>query len=802
MKETRLRPTSKGLGNIVSFDKKEKGILLKTTFGNVSIKLFTDKIAQVWAFHGDQSEDFSYAVVGEATPVNFSLSDQGDQLILSTSYLKIKIDKTPVRVSMTDLTDQPINEDDAGFSIQWINDQVSCYKKLQEGERFFGLGEKNGPLDKRGRGYVNWNTDAYAYGPDTDPLYCSIPFYIGLHHQKVYGIYFDNSHRTQFNFGASNNRFASFTADSGEMKYYFIAGDSIGDLIKSYTYLTGRTPLPPLWSIGYQQCRYSYYPDSEVLRIAENFRERDLPADAIVLDIHYMEAYKIFTWSKKNFPNPKGLIKKLKALGFQVVLMCDPGIKVEEGYEPYESGKKEDVFIKYPDSTDYTGQVWPGWCHFPDFTKPATRSWWSDHFKDYVALGAEGFWNDMNEIATWGNMLPDLIEFDFDGKKTTTREARNLYGMLMAKSTYEGTKKLMNKRPFNLTRSGYAGVQRYAAVWTGDNVAYDGHMMAGVRLVNNMGLSGLAFTGYDIGGFVGNADEKLFARWLCIGAFSAFFRGHTMINTRSAEPWAYGERVEEISRNYMKLRYRLMPYLYSLFYDASQTGMPINRSLAFEYPFDDKIYDHDYQNQYLFGPAILVAPVESTKDLVKVYLPKGDWYELYDDKMRVGSQEIVMDCPIEKLPVFVGGSSIIPMKEKAGNTTQDASDVLEIHLYKGDRYNEFIFYQDDGVSFEHERGVFAKRNISYSPDTNELVISDQKGSFISTYKTVNIYFHGFTKMTHASINGSSQEVQWKEYRFINPISNYDPFSLMETGPHIQLPFISTNYQTNKIRINW
>jgi alpha-glucosidase len=313
-----------------------------------------------------------------------------------------------------------------------------------------------------------------------------------------------------------------------------------------------------------------------------------------------------------------------------------------------------------------------------------TRAWWADHFNAYVDLGVEGFWNDMNEIATWGNMLPDLIEFDWEGQKATAREARNVYGMMMSRSTYEGTKKLLkNRRPFNLTRSGYAGIQRYAAVWTGDNVAYDGHMMAGIRLVNSMGLSGLAFTGYDIGGFVGNADEKLFARWISIGAFSPFFRGHSMINSRDSEPWSYGEKVEEISRNYMKLRYRLLPYLYSLFYDASQTGMPINRSLAIDFTHDDLIYDHRYHNQYLFGPAILVAPVESNKDLVKVYLPSGNWFELFTDRQHQGSTEIVADCPIDQLPVYVRGSSIIPMRERAGTTTHDHGEVLEIHLYQG-----------------------------------------------------------------------------------------------------------------------
>jgi len=803
MRELQTRPISKGLGNFLSYEKNESGIDIKTSFGNLAVSFFTEKVAQVWAYHGTKQEDFSYAVVGKPEKVNFSLADSSESLLLATSAMKVSVHKSPVRVVMTDLNDQVINEDETGLGVQWINDQVNCYKKLQEGERFLGLGEKNGPLDKRGRGYINWNTDAYAYSPDGDPLYCTVPFYIGIHHQKIYGIYFDNSYRSLFNFGASNDRFASFSADSGEMKYYFIAGDSVADVIKSYTYITGRMPLPPLWSLGYQQCRYSYYPDKEVLRVAENFKERDLPGDAIVLDIHYMDAYKIFTWDKKNFPDPKGLIEKLKSLGFHVVLMCDPGIKIEEGYEPYESGKKEEVFIKYPDGVNYSGQVWPGWCHFPDFTKPAAREWWADHFKEYVALGAEGFWNDMNEIATWGNMLPDLMEFDFEGRKTSTREGRNLYGMMMARSTYEGTKKLMNKRPFNLTRSGYAGIQRYAAVWTGDNVAYDAHMLAGVRLVNSMGLSGMAFTGYDIGGFVGNTDEKLFARWMCIGAFSPFFRGHTMINTRDSEPWSFGEKVEEISRNHMKLRYRLMPYLYSLFFDAAKTGMPINRSLAIYHPFDSKIYDHQYHNQYFFGPSILIAPVESNKDLVKVYLPEGNWYDLLTDHPHQGNQDIVADCPIDHLPVYVKGSAIIPMKEKAGQNTSDFGDVLELHLYRGDVYNDFTLYEDDGISFEHEKGAFAKRKIMYTPEKNELTILDKEGTYVSPYKKVNIYFHGFSNLNQATINGQLQKIEWKEYRFVQPISNYDPVNTVPEGLKINsLPSISTNYGTEKINISW
>lgn len=790
-------------GAVTEWKKSPTGIAGKTTNGQFKIEFYSESTVRVVNTRNESFNDFSYAVVASPAVLNLTVNETDTAIELATRSLKVVVSKTSFSIIFKTTSDEIINEDDP-LGTRWNAGQVVTYKKLQDGERFVGLGEKNGPLDRKGRGYVNWNTDNFGYSPDADPLYCTVPFYIGLHHKLAYGIFFDNSSRTQFNFGASNDRFASFSADTGDMNYYFMGGASVREIITSYTHLTGRMPLPPMWSIGYQQCRYSYYPDREVISVAENFRERDFPGDAIVLDIHYMDAYKIFTWDPKTFPDPKSMIKKLKAHGFEVVVMCDPGIKIEKGYEAYESGKKEGVFIKYPDGTEYSGQVWPGWCHFPDFTDAKAREWWGKHFKDYVDLGVEGFWNDMNEIATWGNMLPDVIEFELDGKKGTALEGRNLFGFQMSRSTYEGTKKLLrNKRPFNLTRSAYAGAQRYTAVWTGDNVAYDAHMMAGVRLVNSMGLSGLAFTGYDIGGFVGNADEKLFARWMAIGAFSPFFRGHSMINSRDSEPWSYGEKVEEISRNFMKLRYRLLPYLYSLFYEASQNGLPINRSLAIDYSFDDRVYDSRYHNQYLFGPSILVAPVESTKDLVKVYLPEGDWYHLFTDEHHKGNREIIADCPMEQLPVYVKGSAIIPMRERAGVNTKDQGDVLELHVYRGDKENSFVFYEDDGTSFDHEIGAFAKRTITYNPEKKSITLGKSEGNYASAFKKLKVCFHGFVGIDKIRTGDTSPKIETTEYRFVQPISNYDPVGTMPEGLKInELNFITTEYTADQLVIQW
>ncbi len=793
--------TSKSLGNYKSFTQSDTGIVGTTDHGNFRITVYSPSIIRISISIDHQFEDFSYSVVGQPVIAILDIKEEEHELVITTSEVKLIISKRPVRFRFTDLQGNVINEDEAGLGTSWIGDQSTTYKKLQEGERFIGLGEKTGHLDRKGSGYQNWNTDSYAYHSGQDPLYCSTPFYIGIHHEQVYGIFFDNTHKTFFNFGASNNRFSSFSADAGEMNYYFIHGKNIAQIIQNYTWLTGRMELPPLWSIAYQQCRYSYYPDTEVVSVARTFREKNIPADTIVLDIHYMEKYKIFTWDKKNFADPKGLIDTLKGMGFEVVIMCDPGIKIEEGYEPYDDGVKKNTFLKYPDGENYSGQVWPGWCHFPDFTNPITRGWWAEKFKDYVELGVEGFWNDMNEIATWGHALPENLEFNFEGNKATTRRGRNVFGYQMARSTYEGTKKLLNgKRPFNLTRSGFSGIQRYSAVWTGDNVAYDEHMMLGVRLVNSMGLTGIAFAGYDVGGFVGDASTKLFARWISIGALSPFFRGHSMINSRDSEPWSYGEEVEQISRNYIRLRYQLLPYIYSLFHDASQTGMPVQRSLAINYSFNSKIYDHQFQHQYLFGPSILVAPVESNKEVTKIYLPEGEWYYLHDGRKFSGEQEFYLDCPIHKLPVFIKAGAILPMQKPVSNT-KELVDQLDLHVYAGQEITSFEFYEDDGSTFTYQAGAFAKRLLTHSGSDKKIIIEKTEGSFISKYARIRLILHGFS-VDRLSIDQQSINLQKEKMSFFIPYEKYDPINDPEKVFEEDVLVTVFENRKSKIEISW
>lgn len=799
---TRNASLSESFGKLTKWTLERFGINGETESGKFRVLVYNDHIVRISVTREDRFEDLSYAVIASPTSQSHSATEHPDHIEIRTNAVILTVTKDPVRFSLKNIHHQMINEDDAAFGTSWNGEQVTTYKKLQEGERFIGLGEKTGPLDRRGSGYQNWNTDSFGYETDADPLYCSIPFYIGVHNGLSYGIFFDNTYKSFFNFGASNNRFSSFSADRGEMDYYLIHSHSVANIIKEYTHLTGRMELPPMWSIGYQQCRYSYYPDKEVLTAAQTFRDKDIPCDAIVLDIHYMEQYKIFTWSKKDFPDPKGMIIKLKELGFEVVVMCDPGIKVESGYKTYDDGIQNQVFIKYPDGTNYTGQVWPGWCHFPDFTNPLTREWWKEQFKDYIELGVEGFWNDMNEIATWGQMLPENIEMSFEGNKASMRKGRNLYGFQMARSTYEGTKALLGgKRPFNLTRSGYSGIQRYSAVWTGDNVSYDEHMLLGVRMVSNMGIGGIAFAGYDVGGFVGDANTKLFARWISLGAFSPFFRGHSMINSRDSEPWAYGEEVEQISRNYMKFRYQLLPYIYSLFHDASQTGLPVQRSLAIDFTHDHRIYDGLFYNEYLLGPYFLVAPVESDKEFVKVYLPHGEWFYLYNGQKYSGNSEVILECPLHKLPVFVKAGALIPM-QPAGSNTKAITDKLILHVYTG-QSSSFVFYEDDGATFSYQKGDFAKRHIQYSAEKREIVLSPVDGNYTSTRNSLKVVLHGLTSHSHSVfVNGKQNNLNEEINSFFAALEKFDPIYDPEPAPRENVYTVETAYTADQLVIHW
>ena len=786
---------SHSLGNLVSKDWDGKRLDIQTSQGKVRISFVDEGIVRVRAVKSDFNKEFSYAVIDQTANPKIEFSQNRGFLQLKSSLITVQVTERPVRISFYTADGQLLNEDDPSFGTSWLGNEVTTYKTLQPDEKFIGLGAKTGNLNRFGSGFVHWNTDNPNYESYSDPLYTSIPFYMGIVNRNVYGIFFDNTWQSRFNFGASNNRFSYFSADGGEMDYYFFHEKNVAGIINLYTQLTGRMNMPALWTLGYQQCRWSYTPDTDVLNVARTFRDKQIPADVMYLDIDYMDAYKIFTWHPKNFSNPKQLLTDLKAMGFHTTVIVDPGIKVESGYHAYEDGLQKKLFVTYPDETPYTAQVWPGWCHFPDFTNPEARLWWGNLFNGYVDLGIEGFWNDMNEIATWGQQVPSLIQFDWEGKKTTYLEAKNMYGMQMARSTFEGTRKLMNgKRPFILTRAGFAGLQRYTALWTGDNQAHDEHMLLGVRLVNTLGLSGVSQVGYDVGGFIGNATPELYSRWISLGAFSPFFRGHTAKNTLRSEPWSYGEEPEAIAKKYISFHYNLIPYIYSAFKQSTQTGLPVQRSLAIDYTFDENIYKPAFGNQYMFGSAFLVAPVTSDQNAVNVYFPEGNWFSLYDDRQITGLQEQSVEAPLNRLPVFVKGGSIIPMQSVVQNTIEMPDETLEIHIYKGKQSEPYVWYEDDGSTYEFENGTFYQRMITFDANLKKVEISKVSGDYDSHFTKIRIVMHGFGDELKLLKANNKQIV------FENTGTFIDIFN--ETNKPGNLNIFTIENIENQININW
>jgi alpha-glucosidase len=793
------------LGDATNVRTLDRGVEITATNGRMLIEIITPAIVKIHVTRSASYDTLSYAVVGRAQSIQPVVKINDDVIAISTDSMQVYVDRKPLTVKVFDRNGAILVEDDPGFGVSWAGSHVTNYKVMRDDERFIGLGEKTGPLDRRGNGYTHWNTDFFGYPSGADPIYMSTPFYIGLHSgSTMYGLFLDNSSRTRFNFGASNNRFSSFGVEDGDLRYYVIAGSSIPSIISSYSYLTGTTPLPPLWSLGFQQCRYSYYPDAQVLNVARTFRERGIPADVIYLDIHYMKDYKLFTWDSTRFPDPKGLIKKLADINFKMTVIVDPGIKVEKGYRQYDEGVSNDVFLKYSDGSLYQGQVWPGWCHFTDFTLSKARSWWGEQFKGLVTDGVRGFWNDMNEIATWGQFMPDNILFGFEGTGPASHLlGRNVYGMQMARSTYEGTRALLkNERPFILTRSGYSGIQRYSAVWTGDNQSNDDHMMAGVRLLNSMGLTGVPYVGMDVGGFTGNPSKELFARWTSISAFTPFFRAHVAIDNKSQEPWSFGERVEQICRNYISMRYRIMPTIYSAFYESSRTGMPVMRSIAIENPFDKNVYDWQYLHQFTLGSDLMICPTPSYERFTRVYFPSGGtWYSVHDDAPHTGGSSVIVDSPIERLPMFVRDGGIIVAQSLVQSLQEKPTDTLLVHLWPGTSTRRFVWYTDDGMSHDHEKGAYHVRTFTHDAARRTLTIARAEGAYKPHFKHVRILLHAAEPVS-ATVNGKSARLEQQAHAFLGGIQKFDPLGGPSDNTGVSVRTITVPLTDDVITLSW
>ena len=708
-----------------------------------------------------REERISKAVEKELdSDVEFSIESKDDVLIITTKNLEVKI-YNEFKVDIYNSSGEILCRDyrgerepfrRLGANINLAEEEghkleghqefnVYVSKVMEENTYFYGLGERTGSLNKKGYHYRNWNTDDPSlHGETFAELYKSIPFLITIKDENAFGIFFDNHFESHFDMGKENSNYYYFGAVDGNLDYYFMYGPTVKEVVNEYTNLTGKTPLPQLWSLGYQQCRWSYAPESRAMEIAKAFREKDIPCDTIYLDIDYMDGFRVFTWDNKKFENPKEFINKLKEIGFKLVTIIDPGVKVDKEYKIYDEGIKNGYFATDKDGIVYKNRVWPGDSVYPDFMNEKTRSWWSDNQKIMIETGVSGIWNDMNEPASFNGPLPDDVMFNDDGREVMHKEIHNVYGHMMAKATYEGIKKYTNKRPFIVTRACYSGSQKYSTIWTGDNQSTWEHLRMSLPMLMNLGLSGMAFCGTDVGGFGHDCTGELLSRWVQVGAFTPLFRNHSTMGSREQEPWAFDKETEDINRKYIKLRYKLIPYLYDLMHKGELTGEPIIRPLLFNYQKDKNTYE--INDEFMFGDNILVAPVvEQGARHRLVYLPDGDnWIDYWTKKEYKGGQYIIKEAPLDICPMYIKALSIIPMGKEQSYIGEKENDTLILDIYLGENDGEIIYtnYLDDGESFDYKKGIVNKYDIKVSVKENIIIDFSEDINYEKKYKKLKI----------------------------------------------------------------
>ncbi len=670
--------------------------------------------------------------------------------IVCTEELRVAVDRKSCQVSATDKSGKVILESaqDAAAPVEQ-GGQTTVRFRASRDERYYGFGEKTGDLDKRGRTLSFYNTDAYdsafgGYPPDADPLYASVPFFVGLREGVAFGYFLDNTHRLAFDMAASDPSAWSATTTGGVVDQYLFAGPNISTVVERYTQLTGRLPLPPAWSLGYHQSRWGYSPDTKVLDIANELRNRKIPADAMWLDIQHMDGFRSFTWDPLTFPNPEDLSSDLLQNGFRTVAIVDPGIKVDPAWDVYSDTEAKGYFLKQPDGQTFVGEVWPGASVFPDFSNPDVRANWGSLVPRTTSKGVSGLWIDMNEPSNFtgmkGGTVPDDLVCHGDGFPTTMAEIHNVYALLEAEATYEGMKSVApDERPFVLTRAGYSGTQRFAAMWTGDAPSSWATLQTTLPMLLGMGLSGLTFSGSDVGGYSGFATPELYGRWMQVGSFSPFFRNHVATGTNDQEPWQFGTEITDISRAVIEERYRLMPYLYSLFREAATSGAPVLRPVVYEFQGDAKT--HNLGDQAMLGPFVLFAPVLTEGATTRsVYLPAGRWFEANSGAIVEGPAVTEVGVVLGALPTFIREGAIVPRRDLVQSVDEKPISVLTLDVYPGEKPSKFTLYEDDGHSFAFESGAYRKTTYSLArSDKGATLTADMaEGSFAPPKRTLEV----------------------------------------------------------------
>ena len=691
-------------------------------FSNMKITLtmFENDIVKV--FIGDKYEESisTNGVVDNLEKGEFIVEEDSNFVIIKGTKVLTFVDKNTTEISFKDLDGNIINED---FQPSFKDEKGNVYiSKVNDCLAYYGLGEKGGDLNKKGCYTENFNTDDPETDDDSITYYKTIPFYVALKEEATYGIFFDNSFRSYFDMGKERGDRIFFGAIGGQIQYYFIPGENIKEVVKNYTALTGKMEIPPLWSLGYQQCRFSYFSQEEVRELVKTFEEKDIPLDVVYLDIDYMDGFRVMTFKTPNFNDAAGLISDLKEKGIRTITIIDPGVKVDEEYDVFKRGKEGNHFTKKLDGEIFIGAVWPGDSAFPDFSNKDCREWWKSELKKFISEhGMDGIWNDMNEPCVFNNDHKTMLEtclHNSDNGVIEHKEFHNRYGFEMSRCSKEAQEELNpNERGFSMTRATYAGGQRYSSVWTGDNMSLWNQMRMSISMNANLGISGFSFVGNDVSGFGLDSSEELFIRWMEMGPFIPIFRNHSNMYTRRQEPWAFGPKAEKIAKKSIELRYELLPYIYDLYYISHKEGLPIFRPMIMEYEKDMNLLN--MREQFMLGENMIVAPVLYEGERSKtVYLPKGSWFNYFTREKLQGGKWYKLPCELDEILVFVKEGAIIPTYNKKFRNVKERPKNILLKVV-GENAKGF-HYNDDGHTMEYLEGKYTYMDIKVVDGKEEL----------------------------------------------------------------------------------
>ncbi len=755
----------------ISYSKKGNQVIFNCKDGSkLSLTINSSSVVKVWF---DQLGKFSrqnpsFAIVNDQLEnvSDISVNEEPSAYEIFTSKLRIRVNKNPMQLQIFDKYQKLVFSDYNDKGNVPNGKGIKSYKNLRSDEQFFGLGEKTGTLNRRGKNYKMWNSDKPCYSTTEDPIAKSIPFFMSSYR---YGIFLDNTYKTEFKFGTESSDFYSFEAPDGAFVYYFIYGKDYKEIQQQYIALTGQPIMPPKWALGFAQSRGLYTKENRALEVAGEFRKRKIPIDIIYQDIGWTQNLQDFEWRKGNYTNPKAMLNKLKDNGFKMIVSQDPVISKKDNKQ-YLEANKLGYFVKDVRTDKAYEMPWPwgGNCGVVDFTLPEVADWWGKYQQKPLDDGVSGFWTDMGEPA-WSNE-EDTDRLNMKHHIGMHNEIHNVFGLTWDKVVKEQfDKRNPNKRIFQMTRSAYAGLQRYTFGWTNDsgngNDVLDGwsQMENQVAVGISAGLGGIPFWTTDISGYCGDITDypamaELFTRWMQFGVFCPLSRAHHE-GDNAVEPWKFGEVAEKNTKAAIELKYQLFPYLYTYSRKAHDTGLPITRGLFMEYPNDAEAAKID--NQFMFGEEILVAPVLKKGERVKrVYFPDGEWIDFNDKKTEyLGGEKLPYKAPLNTIPIFVKKGSIIPMMPIMQYIGEKRDYPVTFHIFPNyeDEKASFTLYEDEGENQDYLKNIFSLTHIvctTLSSGFNIYISPEDKGFHQSDKRNFVLSILTDKKPNSVSINGN------------------------------------------------